>query len=369
LEVNVSESKPIAELVEEKPKWTPSYPGEAPPLNLSENQVTALEAERASLTAALLGGYTPPVKPEPVAVEAKAEEIVVTPVEDLDLVGQIARAEADAVNLQQMFDAELARVQREFSAKIAASLNEAGRLREKHQAVIDQGAAQRLADVVLAMRDDDPAAQIEAITKSEGEERVAKLRRQAAPTLAQAARTRQLLREFESAFSEMLDRLGNIERDEWLLAIPMERASVAVAAFNGLHHQLGLIRDVRFSLQNTLATTDTRRDSLGAEVTGGYEHCLNSLLTEAARGPLTQEAIREFNWCVLKLATASDDAVMSLQNLAKGAIASATYLKSLKVSNAKVEILFEKTPGIPRDPQPGPEVARDANWNTLAEVR
>src|SRR5262249_25483802 len=70
----MSTEKPIAELIEEKP-WSPSYPGEKPPVELTENQRTSLESEKASLVASLLGGYAPPVKPEPM-VEVKAEPVI-----------------------------------------------------------------------------------------------------------------------------------------------------------------------------------------------------------------------------------------------------------------------------------------------------
>jgi hypothetical protein len=362
-------------VIEEKPKWTPSYPGELPPVPLSQEQIASLESTKASLVEQVLAGYRIPALPEPV-VEKQAEPIVIEEVHDLNLAGLIARAEMEATLAQNALNEELQRVQREGQAKLVAAQNEIARLKQKQAIEIDLAAADRLKTVVAAMKDDAVGEAVLAKRESAGEERMLQLRRRVAGVLKGASDTRRLLSEFDAAFKSQLESLRSISYQDWMLGITQEQAQNANRLYDRIYNgeanpgELMNLNEIRSSLDNMLSTSHVRRHD--GDVVGGYEVAINEIIEEAGREPLSREAVRELNHCVSKLALANSDAVMSLQQLAKGVIGMARRLHEMKIPTAVEPVRRQTIKALPEEIVAGPVVAKDFNWNTnspLSEVR
>jgi hypothetical protein len=205
-----------------------------------------------------------------------------------------------------------------------------------------------------------------AARESAGDSRAQQLRRRCAPVLKAAAETRALLREFDKSFGSQLEDLTAIDRDQWLMGVGAEHAATAISLYAALQRSLVMARESRAVLEGMLTTTDVR--IYDGEICGGHEREILNQIERAATQPLTREAERTINWCVQSLSRANADAVMDLQNLAKGAIGQATRLREMKSPTATAAIEFVRA--LPQSqPMPGPAVAADWNTNPLSEVR
>jgi hypothetical protein len=352
------EEKQIAvdEETKNEPKFTP-------------DQIAALESERDRTVRELLSAYRSPIKAAPVVVEeVPVEEIVIEPVEDKDLTGRVIRAQADIENLRSMFEQAQQQAMTTYQAQMSAAQQHLANLQAKEQVVIDHAAADRLSEVLAAMREGEVENQVIAARESEGDSRAQQLRRRCAPVLRQASETRALLREYDTVFGSQLENLQALDRQSWLIGIPAEHSALAISLFNAMERSLAMARESRAVLEGMLTTTDVR--VYDGEIVGGFELEILNMIERSATEILSKESERTLNWCVQSLSRANSDALRHLQNLACGAVGQATRLRELKSPTATEAIEFVRAlPQTP--PSPGPAVAADANWNTnpLSEVR
>src|SRR2546428_10217205 len=287
--------KPVVELVvepvveEPKPAGTPSYPGELPPLDLSPEQIASLDASRDAMSAALLGGYTPPKPAQPVVAEPEAEQPVFEPGPDLELAGSLVRAKAEILNLQRMHDEAMTTALTVFQQKMSAAMGEVARLEQKTRATIDLDEAARLRAVVEAMKEDKAGDAARLARMSEGEARQHQLRRSAAHALQIAAESRKQLAVYAAEYNDMLEALTMVTREDWLLGIAPERANVSIPLANSLTTSLSLIRDLRAGFEGALATDSVR--VYDGEPCGGYQKQIQILIDDAAREPPSHEGL------------------------------------------------------------------------------
>jgi len=333
----------IDEQTQEPKPWSPSYPGELPPIPMSPEEIERAEAEKLALLSTLPIEPRAGERPTPVVEIAIEEPVsVVEPIiapepGELEAAkGRVAKLLAD-----QKYENETREIRQK--AELAEALKEQGRLEQQTVIAVDADTSRRLREAISSIKESKAGDAVLAARADAGTERQEALKRRAAHALGLAAQMRQLLKEFDKEFGVGLEAVRGLTRDELLLGVPNvgRQAEMALALYGDIQRALTSLDESRAALDRMLQTDSVMATDHEYGICGGFEKEITTLVEQAKAG-WSNEQERQFVTCVKRLAQANPDAITTLQLLVRGISGRVAQLKAMQ-STVNVEpIAFDR---------------------------